>query len=187
MNLTKLVNPERHETNFEKHETNFERHESYFERALKKYSLTRKDGKFLWIRKVHKVVNSNYFPQQTNETHKDTNEGSMSYKIDKEGRKQGWRKRNSDYDRITEQGQITNRMRNELQFRKVRERVNFKLFVKAIDRDTHKEVNKSSMGYKSDNEISEARVRKTKFGPQFKLHNKVKCMAQRLLNCNYGR
>ena len=78
-------------------------------------------------------------------------------------------------------------MRNELQFRKVMERVNFKLFVKAIERDTLKEENKSSMGYKSDNEISEARVRKTKFGPQFELHNKVKFKAQRLLNCNYGR
>ena len=65
--------------------------------------------------------------------------------------------------------------------------VNLNCFVKAIERDTHKEENKSSMGYKSDNEISEARVRKTKFGPQFKLHNKVKCKAQRLLNCNSGR
>ena len=142
--------------------------------TLKKYSLIRKDGKFLWIGRVHKVMNSNFFPQQTNETHKETNESSKSYKFDKESRKQGWRKQSSDHNRITKHGQDTNGMRNKLPFRKVRERGYFKLFCQGNRKDAHKERKKSSMGYKFDNEISEARIKKTKLGPRFKLPNKVR-------------
>ena len=80
-----FVNPEGHETISERYETNFER-------TLKKYSLIQKDEKFLRIGRVHKVMNSNYFHQQTKETHNETNGSSKSHKFDKEGRKQGWRK-----------------------------------------------------------------------------------------------